>query len=98
MATELNLSLGGYGKIERDETDITLSRLQNIARILETELDTLLNFDSNNVFNQKNNNIANGVVHNQQLINDQGLSEEVKSLKTEMELLKQAIYKIQKNG
>ena len=52
MARELQLSVGGYGNIERDETDITIQRLNQIAIILETNVETILNFDSTNIFNQ----------------------------------------------
>ena len=90
MASQLDLSIGGYGKIERDETDVTLSRLNEIAKVLETSLATLLEFNSSNIFNQYNNKNAtqNAVVQNQQIQNDhvtpqliQNLNEEIKSLK-----------------
>lgn len=35
LADQLEISLSGYGKIERNETDVSLSRLQQIADILE---------------------------------------------------------------
>lgn len=96
MAERLNLSLGGYGKIERDETDISINRLQQIAEILETDLPTILNFDSNQVFNQYNNKTAtaNGVVQNQQIIGDQGLNDFFNELKQEISFLKQQVNDI----
>lgn len=36
MARELGMSTTGYGKIERDETDLTLTKLEKIAEILNT--------------------------------------------------------------
>lgn len=93
MAEQLNLSINGYGKIERDETDISLSRINQIAKVLETELSTILNFDSNQVFNQYNNKsaTANGVVQNQQIIAEQSLEDFFKSLKDEITFLKSEI-------
>ena len=83
MAQNLNMTVGGYGKIERDETDITIGKLNKIAKILETEISAILNFDSNQVFNQYYNKTAtaNGVVQNQQIIGDHGLSEVFDQLK-----------------
>lgn len=98
MADELGLSLGGYGKIERDETDITISRLNKIAEVLDTSISTILSFDSNQVFNQYYNKTANanGVVKNLQIISDHGLDEVFKSMKDEIEILKSQINDIRK--
>ena len=76
--------------MERDETDITISRLNKIAEILDTSVATILSFDSNQVFNQYHNKTAtaNGVVKNLQIISDQGLDEVFKFMKDEIELLK----------
>lgn len=52
MADELGLSIGGYGKIERGKSDIKLSQLIKIAKILNTDLNTLINFDPNTIFNE----------------------------------------------
>jgi len=86
VAKELGLSLAGYGKIERDETEITVHRLKQIAVVLNTDLSTILNFDSNQVFNQYNNKTAtaNGVVQNQQIIGDNGLQELFTTLKADI--------------
>ncbi len=46
MADEMGLSLSGYGKIERDEIDVSLSRLESVAQILEVDLEFLLQFNS----------------------------------------------------
>jgi len=56
MAKRLGLSLNGYGKIEREETELTLRRLQEISQILEVKVFDLLDFDENKViFNQTAN-------------------------------------------
>lgn len=46
LASELNMSLSGYSKIERNEVDLTFSRLEKICKILEVSISLLLNFDS----------------------------------------------------
>jgi transcriptional regulator with XRE-family HTH domain len=98
MAKELGLSLGGYGKIERDETDISLSRLQKIVDVLKTDMGTILSFDSKQVFNQYNNKTAtaNGVVQNQQIIGDQGLDDLFRNMKEDINTLKEKIENLQK--
>ena len=55
MATSLNLSPNGYGKIERDEVDVTLSRLEEVAKVLEVDYQQILNFDEKQIFNLYNN-------------------------------------------
>jgi transcriptional regulator with XRE-family HTH domain len=50
LADELGISLSGYGKIERDQTEITLARLLEIAKILEIDLFSLIHFNGNDVF------------------------------------------------
>lgn len=52
MADEMGLSIGGYGKIERGVSDIKLSQLIKIAKILNTDLNILINFDPNTIFNE----------------------------------------------
>ncbi len=89
----LDMSQSGYGKIERDETDISLSKLKKIANILEVDYNKILSFDDKNVFNIYNNQNAAGVVSNQQLINqnDQLISEllsEISKLRDELYSLK----------
>ena len=50
MANKLGMSTNGYANIERGETDIPLSRLEQIAKALEVELLELLSFGERNVF------------------------------------------------
>ena len=45
IAEELNLSIAGYGKIERDEVEITFSKLEAIGTILELEPCFIVDFD-----------------------------------------------------
>lgn len=94
MADMLNMSQSGYGKIERDETDISLSKLKKIANILEIDYNKILSFDDKNVFNIYNNQNAAGVVSNQQLItqNDQLISE----LFSEISKLREELYSLKK--
>lgn len=60
MASELELSLSGYSKLERGEIDVSLSRITQIAKLLGVELSQLLNFDSSQIFNLNNNQLVQG--------------------------------------
>ena len=93
MASKLNMTTAGYGKIERDGTDITINKLTKIAEILETDVSTILNFDTKHVFNLYNNKTAtaNGVVQNQQIIGDANLENFFNLLKDDIENLKSKI-------
>lgn len=51
MCDRLNLSLAAYGKIERNEQDITLERLNEIAKILDVPISKLLENPEKFVFN-----------------------------------------------
>jgi transcriptional regulator with XRE-family HTH domain len=56
VAAELQMSTSGYGKIERGEIDLTLSKLYKISAIFGISIIDLLYFDVSNVF--KNNMIG----------------------------------------
>lgn len=45
MADELNLTLAGYSKIERGETELTINRLMRIAAILDFNITDVLSED-----------------------------------------------------
>ncbi len=51
VAEKLGISTYSYAKIERGETDVKYSRLQQIAKIMEIELEDLFSMDDKKVFN-----------------------------------------------
>lgn len=51
MAAKLGMSIAGYGKIERNEVEITLQKLHKIAEILSTTIQDILGFEDSFVFN-----------------------------------------------
>jgi len=55
MALQLEMSQGGYGKIERGETDITLSKIDTIAKVLWVTISMILDFDDKIFFNINQN-------------------------------------------
>lgn len=87
MAEKLNMSVPGYSKIENDKTDITISKINAIAEVLEADLATILNFDPKNVFNQ---NVHSSVVtgYNHQLTINGNLDDILSKLQNEINELK----------
>jgi transcriptional regulator with XRE-family HTH domain len=49
MAEKLGLSLNGYANIERGETDVASSRIQQIAEALDSDFMELVSFGERNV-------------------------------------------------
>lgn len=61
LADELDLSISQYGKIERNQTEITINRLMKISQVLEIDLHALIAFNEAGIFNasdSKNGNSA----------------------------------------
>lgn len=63
MAEKLGVSLNAYGDIERCNSDIKLSRLEQIAKVFEVELVELLGVNETSIFNQSYMNMT-GTQHN----------------------------------
>ncbi len=63
MAGELDMSITGYGKIERNEVSLSLDKLQEIAKILDVQMEQILGFDEAIAFNNFNSSINNQIGH-----------------------------------
>lgn len=61
MAAHLNITQSNYSKMERDEIDINYSRLEDISKVLQIDLNELINFDEQNVFLFQNNKTVSGI-------------------------------------
>lgn len=61
IASDLKMSLSNYSKIERGEIDLTISRIQEIANVLEVDVSQILNFDASQIFNVSNNQLVQGI-------------------------------------
>jgi transcriptional regulator with XRE-family HTH domain len=56
VADELKMSTSGYGKIERGEVDLTVSKLEKIAEVLDVSIEFIFRFDVSLFFENKTNN------------------------------------------
>lgn len=54
VADELKMSMSGYGKIERGEVDLTVSKLIEIAKVLDVSTEFIFEFDISVFFIETN--------------------------------------------
>jgi transcriptional regulator with XRE-family HTH domain len=95
MAQSLNISLNGYGRLERDEVEITVNRLEDIAKILEMDLLQVLGFDENKIFNINYNHNHNQNNHALAIIqNDEGFKMLITHLQEENKDLRNQINRL----
>lgn len=92
MAEKLGICLNTYGSIERGETDIKLSRLEQIAELFDMPLPQLVGLDEKNIFNLTGANgtgimgtTHGGTHHNQNYCTISSCPAEQLQLKTELE-------------
>jgi len=85
MATQLKMSVPGYGRIERNEVDVSMERANQIASVLGISLTELISFDEKYIFNNYANN-QNAFVINSELHQD-----DKKALHDLIEYLKQQL-------
>lgn len=103
MAKKLDLSMNGYGKIEREETELTLNRLNEIAKILEVKVFDLLGFDESKIFfNQSSHDSSTGasivlqqqeITNNERKLYESRIESQQKEIEKLHDLLKQALTK-----
>lgn len=55
VATQLGMTQAGYSKIENGQTDITYTKIKEIAKVLDVSPEDLIAFDSQKYFNSFNN-------------------------------------------
>ena len=69
MAINLGISQTAYTKLERNETKLTIDRLYKIAKILEVEIEDLLNLESKSFRQEIYNNQSVTAISQQQIEN-----------------------------
>ena len=87
VATFLGLSQSNYGRLEKDDSRITIPKLYQIASALEVQVANLLGETSSQIINQNNNESANAY-NVDTLISDK---EHIQSLKEEISFLRKII-------
>ena len=70
MANKLKISTSAYRKIESNETKLTVERLLQIAKVLQTPVDKFLGTKQSTTFYQNNNDSGPGtIIGNQDIEN-----------------------------
>lgn len=92
MADQLTLSQNAYSKIESGATKLTIDRLEEIAKILEIPVDSLLT-NEKQIFNMENNHIEKfyGYIENLHEENKDILQGQIEFLKQQNESLLKTI-------
>jgi transcriptional regulator with XRE-family HTH domain len=57
VAAELDMSITGYGKIERNEVSVNIDKLSKIGKVLQLSIEDIIGFDENVAFNNFNSTI-----------------------------------------
>ncbi len=95
LAEQLNITQSAYSKIENNEVEISYSKLEHIAKVLELSPADVIKFNEHLVFNVMHNKTGNGMVANQISPIEKQLYEDlVKALKDENTFLKNILDKV----
>lgn len=100
LAEQLGMSLSGYGKIERGETDVSIGRLEQVAKALDIKIETILGFNENIVLQQITNHaqLTNGMyIASSSNQEDERYKHEIILLKEQIAQLKQIVELQQKH-
>ncbi len=84
LAIELGITQPSYARLEKDDNRISITRLNQIAKILKTTVSELIDEKTQKVINQQNS--ENSGVYADSVINSD--KDHIKTLKEEIEFLK----------
>lgn len=100
MAHELNINQASYAKLENNSTKITIDRLFNISKLLQTDITDLLELNKQHIYNLYENQHAVGhqQVENLYQENKEVYERLIKSKDDQIELLKEQINFYKKNN
>jgi len=93
MASQLDITQPTYARLESQETDLSINRLQKIAAILDTDILTFLDSSRISIQSQTNSEGAygNGYVENLYIENKEMLNKVIQTLENENRHLKKEI-------
>ena len=81
LAEQLGISVTAYGNIERGEADVSMERLEQIAKVLDLSIQDILSFDEKKVFNvMHNQTVQNANIDTIVAIHYHEFSEQLKKL------------------
>jgi len=95
VAGLLSISQSAYSDIEKNKTKIDFQRAQKIAEIFEMELNDLISFNDNQVFNNTFNEKSNGFFNVERVITESFDKERI-SYQEQIIFLKEEIIYLRK--
>ena len=87
MAEKLAMSVNGYGSIERGETNVNLSRLEQIAKLFGMELSELVALNEKSVFYMSGSNSTGQINQEHCVINSHAPEDQLFYTQKELEKL-----------
>lgn len=98
LAEKLKISQSAYAKYEKENSTISVKRLEQIAKELDVKIDELLTDNKNVVYNFNNNKISSvsHIIENLNTENIETLQDFITFLKQENNLLKTKLEKFEK--
>lgn len=92
VAAELDMSVTGYGKIERNEVGVTFDKLEVIAKVLGISIENIVGFDDKVAFNNFHNKVEQQIGHYLMPVEMKQLYEDkIKLLEEKIEYLQKII-------
>jgi transcriptional regulator with XRE-family HTH domain len=89
MSSELGITQPSYARLEKEDNRITITRLIQISKILDTTVSELINEKAAKIINQQNSESPNAYVD--VVINAD--KEHINSLKEEIDFMRQQLLK-----
>ncbi len=92
----LGMSITGYQKIERGDTDVNFSRLEQIVKTLDSNMLDLFSIGEKNIFyvqGNSNNDVVGGLVINNKSNTEILFQQRIEKLESEFSLLKELFLK-----
>ena len=92
MAASLEMSKSGYNKVEQGSVDVSVSRVEQIAALLEVQPAVLFEFESSQVFNISQNKYVQGTgarAENMQFSSNEYIQRYIEHLEKEIIELKE---------
>lgn len=95
MSDLLEISQSAYSDIEKNKSKIDFQRVQKIAEIFEVEINDLISFDENQIFNNTFNEESNGFFNVEKVITESFDKERI-SYQEQIIFLKEEILYLRK--
>ena len=97
MATKLEMTQASYSRLENQEANLSIDRLQKIADILETDISAFWDSSKLTIHSQINNEGAygNGYIENLHIENKEATKKLIQTLENENHHLKKVIEFLQ---